>query len=49
MVFIGRDIPERWVRALLDLLDAEVTDEIRRAHLRRSALSEICSIATRTP
>jgi G3E family GTPase len=37
MVFIGRHIPERWVRTLLDLLDTEVTDEIKRAHLRRSA------------
>ena len=30
MVFIGRGIPERWVRALLELLDAEVADEITR-------------------
>jgi G3E family GTPase len=35
MVFIGRHIPERWVRNLLDLLDAEVTDEIDRARARR--------------
>jgi G3E family GTPase len=35
MVFIGRHIPERWVRNLLDLLDAEVTDEIDRARIRR--------------
>jgi G3E family GTPase len=30
MVLIGRNIPERWVRGLLDLLDAEVADEIAR-------------------
>jgi G3E family GTPase len=35
IVFIGQHIAERWVRTLLDLLDAEVTDEIKRAHLRR--------------
>ena len=27
MVFIGRAIPERWVRALLELIEAEVIDE----------------------
>ncbi|MEA3153607.1 MAG: hypothetical protein QOK44_1196 [Betaproteobacteria bacterium] len=37
MVFIGRRIPEAWVRALLDLLDAEVADEIvRRESARRN-------------
>jgi G3E family GTPase len=30
MVFIGRRIPEAWVRGLLDLLDEEVADEIAR-------------------
>jgi G3E family GTPase len=38
MALIGRHIPERWVRNLLDLLDAEVTDEIKRADLRRCTL-----------
>jgi G3E family GTPase len=37
MVFIGRRIPETWVRALLNLLDAEVADEIvRRESARRN-------------
>ena len=30
MVFIGRGIPESWVRNLLELLDAEVADETKR-------------------
>jgi G3E family GTPase len=30
MVFIGRNLSERWVRGLLDLLDAEVADELTR-------------------
>ncbi len=30
MVFIGRNIRESWVRALIDLIDAEVADEIAR-------------------
>jgi G3E family GTPase len=34
MVFIGRHVPERWIRNLLDLLDAEVTDEINRSRQR---------------
>ena len=34
MVFIGRNIRESWVRNLIDLLDAEVADEISR---RRTA------------
>jgi G3E family GTPase len=38
MVFIGRNIRESWVRALLDLLDAEVADETaRKCRERRSA------------
>ncbi|HEY0336763.1 MAG TPA: GTP-binding protein [Burkholderiales bacterium] len=34
MVFIGRHVPERWIRNLLDLLDSEVTDEINRSRQR---------------
>jgi hypothetical protein len=30
MVFIGRNIRESWVRALIELIDAEVADEIAR-------------------
>jgi hypothetical protein len=38
MVFIGRNIRESWVRALLDLLDSEVADETaRKSRERRSA------------
>jgi hypothetical protein len=28
MVFIGRNIRESWVRSLIELIDAEVVDEI---------------------
>jgi G3E family GTPase len=30
IVFIGRNLRESWVRGLIDLLDAEVADEIAR-------------------
>ena len=30
MVFIGRNLRESWVRGLVDLIDAEVADEIAR-------------------
>jgi hypothetical protein len=37
MVFIARNIRESWVRALIDLIDTEVADEIARR--REVALS----------
>ena len=36
MVFIGRRIPESWVRALLELLDEEVAEETAARHSRGS-------------
>lgn len=30
MVFIGRNIPESWLRVLLDLLEAETAEELAR-------------------
>jgi G3E family GTPase len=35
IVFIGRGIPENWVRALLELLDEEVVEEITRSSFPR--------------
>jgi G3E family GTPase len=42
MVFIGRHISEAWVRALLDLLDAEVADEITRRVSARPHSDNAC-------
>jgi hypothetical protein len=45
MVFIGRNLRESWIRALLGLIEEEVADEARAARGARPRPERTCAAA----